>query len=235
MTGLAETAAAGPLLVAVGLSVLAGLVSFASPCVVPLVPGYLSYLAAVVGVDGTDGTRKRNARDGQGCRSGNNRTRTRIVDHVNRKGRDDDLDFIEVALGEEWAQRSVGQTRRQNRGGRGTTFALEEAARDFTSSVHLLFVIDGQWEKVDPLAGRFGGHNGGQQDGVPVAYGDGTVGLLGEPTRFEGHGPTGDFSADAVYFAFCHGLLLLCHRVWQLPCVRYWRLPSALRTPSSNP
>jgi len=51
VTGLAETAAAGPLLVALGLCVLAGLVSFASPCVVPLVPGYLSYLAAVVGVD----------------------------------------------------------------------------------------------------------------------------------------------------------------------------------------
>ena len=34
-----------------GVSVLAGLVSFASPCVVPLVPGYLSYLAAVVGVE----------------------------------------------------------------------------------------------------------------------------------------------------------------------------------------
>jgi cytochrome c-type biogenesis protein len=31
--------------------VLAGLVSFASPCVVPLVPGYLSYLAAIVGVE----------------------------------------------------------------------------------------------------------------------------------------------------------------------------------------
>ncbi|HET7667250.1 MAG TPA: cytochrome c biogenesis CcdA family protein [Mycobacterium sp.] len=49
MTGLAHLAAAGPLLVAVGVSILAGLVSFASPCVVPLVPGYLSYLAAVVG------------------------------------------------------------------------------------------------------------------------------------------------------------------------------------------
>ena len=58
MTGLAETAAAGPLLVALGLCVLAGLVSFASPCVVPLVPGYLSYLAAVVGVNGADGTRR---------------------------------------------------------------------------------------------------------------------------------------------------------------------------------
>ncbi|MDT5318624.1 MAG: cytochrome c-type biosis protein [Mycobacterium sp.] len=54
MTGFAETAAAGPLLVALAVSLLAGLVSFASPCVVPLVPGYLSYLAAVVGVDEAD-------------------------------------------------------------------------------------------------------------------------------------------------------------------------------------
>jgi len=46
-----ETATAGNLLLALAVSVLAGLVSFASPCVVPLVPGYLSYLAAVVGVD----------------------------------------------------------------------------------------------------------------------------------------------------------------------------------------
>lgn len=56
MTSFAETAAAGPLLVALGVSVLAGLVSFASPCVVPLVPGYLSYLAAVVGVEETEAT-----------------------------------------------------------------------------------------------------------------------------------------------------------------------------------
>ena len=58
MTGFAgftATAASGPLLLALGISVLAGLVSFASPCVVPLVPGYLSYLASVVGVAGADG------------------------------------------------------------------------------------------------------------------------------------------------------------------------------------
>ncbi|SOJ53275.1 hypothetical protein MSIMFB_00776 [Mycobacterium simulans] len=54
MTGFTEIAAAGPLLVAVGVCLLAGLVSFASPCVVPLVPGYLSYLASVVGADGVD-------------------------------------------------------------------------------------------------------------------------------------------------------------------------------------
>ncbi|WP_460865164.1 cytochrome c biogenesis CcdA family protein [Rhodococcus aerolatus] len=45
------TAATGPLVLALGACVAAGLVSFASPCVVPLVPGYLSYLAAVVGAD----------------------------------------------------------------------------------------------------------------------------------------------------------------------------------------
>ncbi|OBK55006.1 cytochrome c biogenesis CcdA family protein [Mycobacterium kubicae] len=54
MSGFAHLAAAGPLLVAIGVCLLAGLVSFASPCVVPLVPGYVSYLAAVVGVSESD-------------------------------------------------------------------------------------------------------------------------------------------------------------------------------------
>lgn len=39
----------GPLLLGFFAAAVAGLVSFASPCVVPLVPGYLSYLASVVG------------------------------------------------------------------------------------------------------------------------------------------------------------------------------------------
>ncbi|MDG3009261.1 cytochrome c biogenesis protein CcdA [Rhodococcus sp. D2-41] len=45
------TAATGPVFLALAACVLAGAVSFASPCVVPLVPGYLSYLAGVVGAD----------------------------------------------------------------------------------------------------------------------------------------------------------------------------------------
>jgi cytochrome c-type biogenesis protein len=55
VNGFTEIAAAGPVLAAFGVCVLAGLVSFASPCVVPLVPGYLSYLAAVVGVEDEPG------------------------------------------------------------------------------------------------------------------------------------------------------------------------------------
>jgi cytochrome c-type biogenesis protein len=39
----------GPLILAVPVAALAGLVSFASPCVLPLVPGYLSYVAGLTG------------------------------------------------------------------------------------------------------------------------------------------------------------------------------------------
>lgn len=46
-----NAASSGPLVLAIGACMLAGLVSFASPCVVPLVPGYLSYLAGIAGAD----------------------------------------------------------------------------------------------------------------------------------------------------------------------------------------
>jgi cytochrome c-type biogenesis protein len=44
-------AMSGPLLLAAVVAVAAGALSFASPCVVPLVPGYLAYLAGLVGAD----------------------------------------------------------------------------------------------------------------------------------------------------------------------------------------
>lgn len=43
----------GQLLVAVPLSLLAGLVAFASPCVLPLVPGYLGLVSSLAGEDGS--------------------------------------------------------------------------------------------------------------------------------------------------------------------------------------
>ncbi|WHT19033.1 cytochrome c biogenesis CcdA family protein [Crossiella sp. CA-258035] len=46
-----QLAISGPLILAALVAVLAGTLSFASPCVVPLVPGYLSYLAGLVGAE----------------------------------------------------------------------------------------------------------------------------------------------------------------------------------------
>jgi cytochrome c-type biogenesis protein len=41
----------GPLLIAAAVAAIAGLVSFLSPCVLPLVPGYLSYVTGLSGAD----------------------------------------------------------------------------------------------------------------------------------------------------------------------------------------
>lgn len=49
MTGLQETVLSGSLLLAALVAAAAGIVSFFSPCSLPLVPGYLSYVAGVSG------------------------------------------------------------------------------------------------------------------------------------------------------------------------------------------
>ncbi|MDP9117475.1 MAG: cytochrome c biogenesis protein CcdA [Actinomycetota bacterium] len=41
----------GPLIVAAGVAALVGLIGFLSPCVLPLVPGYLSYVAGLAGTE----------------------------------------------------------------------------------------------------------------------------------------------------------------------------------------
>ncbi len=61
--GIAETVVGGSLVLAMLLAFAAGVVSFASPCVLPLAPGYLSYVTGLTGAeiageenDGTRGT-----------------------------------------------------------------------------------------------------------------------------------------------------------------------------------
>jgi cytochrome c-type biogenesis protein len=49
--GFTHAVTDGPLLVAAGVAALVGLVGFLSPCVLPLVPGYLSYVAGLSGAD----------------------------------------------------------------------------------------------------------------------------------------------------------------------------------------
>jgi cytochrome c-type biogenesis protein len=47
----AETVVGGSLLLAAVFAFAAGVVSFASPCVLPLVPAYLSYVTGMIGID----------------------------------------------------------------------------------------------------------------------------------------------------------------------------------------
>jgi cytochrome c-type biogenesis protein len=56
-TTFASIVTDGSLLLAVGVSALVGLISFASPCVLPLVPGYLGYVAGLTGASATTDVR----------------------------------------------------------------------------------------------------------------------------------------------------------------------------------
>lgn len=47
----AATVLSGPMLLAIPVALLAGLVSFASPCVLPLVPGYVGYVGGMAGAE----------------------------------------------------------------------------------------------------------------------------------------------------------------------------------------
>jgi cytochrome c-type biogenesis protein len=62
----ADTASNGPLLLAIAAAALAGLVSFLSPCVLPLIPGYLSYVTGLAGSDLDASTATPDGADGGG-------------------------------------------------------------------------------------------------------------------------------------------------------------------------
>jgi cytochrome c-type biogenesis protein len=68
----------GSLLLAVPVALAAGLVSFLSPCVLPLVPGYVSYVTGLSGADLADSTADATADTGGGGASGG-RHRGRVL------------------------------------------------------------------------------------------------------------------------------------------------------------
>lgn len=59
--GIEETLADGQLLLALPIALAAGAVSFLSPCVLPLIPGYLAYVSGVAGAGESAGTRETTA------------------------------------------------------------------------------------------------------------------------------------------------------------------------------
>ena len=56
---VSNTVSQGSILLAAPIAVVAGLLSFASPCVLPLVPGYVSFLGGSVGAEAIDQPRGR--------------------------------------------------------------------------------------------------------------------------------------------------------------------------------
>ena len=69
-----DTVLSGSLLLALAVAAVAGLVSFFSPCVVPLLPGYLSYATGLSGADLESAGRGRMLVGRIACSCGRHRT-----------------------------------------------------------------------------------------------------------------------------------------------------------------
>ena len=72
-SGFSSTVTDGGLIPAAGVALLVGVLGFLSPCVLPLVPGYLSYVAGVAGDSAGD-----SAGDGAGAGQGARRQRRMV-------------------------------------------------------------------------------------------------------------------------------------------------------------
>ncbi|QXG77365.1 cytochrome c biogenesis protein CcdA [Modestobacter sp. L9-4] len=81
--GITDLISDGPLLVAAAVAALAGLISFASPCVLPLVPGYLSYVTGLVG----SGSRATATAPAPAAAGGSVATAVRTTDERSTRGR----------------------------------------------------------------------------------------------------------------------------------------------------
>ena len=139
--------------------------------------------------DGADGARERDLADGQRGRGGDGAEHVRLVLLVGREDRDDELDVVLVALGEEGADRTVGQAGGEGRRLGRARLALDEAARDLARGVHPLLELDREREEVEAGAG-VGPVGRAEHEGVAVADGDGTAGEAGELAGLDGQRST---------------------------------------------
>ena len=122
----------------------------------------------------------RNAKRGGGTVD---REHVRVILTIRTQEERDDLSVVEVTLGEERTQRTVGHAGGEDFLLGGTAFALEVTAGEFADCSGLFLVFDGEREEI--LAFLDGGSRDGCDDHDRVAGAD-SYGAVGEFREFAG-------------------------------------------------
>ena len=144
---------------------------------------------------GADGALERDLADRQRGRRGDGAEDVRVVLLVRRQDRDDELDVVLVALGEERADRAVREAGREGRGLRHPAFALDEAAGDLAGRVHPLLELDREREEVE-TGPRQAAVGRPENEGVAVAERDCAAGQTGELAGLEGEGSSAELDLE---------------------------------------
>ena len=121
-----------------------------------------------------------------------------IVLAIGGEERGDDLRVVEVALGEERAQRAVRHATGEDFLLGGTALALEVAAGNLADRGRALAVLDGEGEEVLAFLDLGGGDGGDEDEGVGKADGDCAVGQVGELAGFDDDGVRAEERGDGV-------------------------------------
>ena len=141
---------------------------------------------------------RRRARDGE---------RVRILFGVGRQDHGDDLGFVQKALGEQRADRTIDQAAGEDFFFRGAALAFNESARDLAGGVGVLSIIDGEREEPGPHLRLVSHTSGDEYHGVTGTNDNSAARLLGHFTRLQG-----DLTAAQVYFNYVmHSFLNLQH------------------------
>ena len=158
--------------------------------------------------DAADGSVEGDIADAEGGAGADGDEGVGLVLAVGGEGGGDDLDLVAEALGEEGADGTVGEAHGEDAVAGGAALAAGEAAGDLADGVEALFVVDGEGEEVDALAGV--GHAGrDEDDGIALAHGDGAVGEAGEGAVLDEQGLAADldFVGTDAGFGCCHVFL----------------------------
>ncbi len=129
-----------------------------------------------------------------------------IVLHVVRQHGYDHLGLVAPAVDKQRTDRAVDQAGDQRLFFSRPAFALEVTAGDAARGIGLFLIIDGQGKEIDALAGRLGGDDGRQNDGLAIGGENSAVGLPRDFPGFQSEGTPTPVDLDGMLIE--HGGLL---------------------------
>ena len=152
---------------------------------------------------------ERDVRDDERRRGAVDAQDRRVVLLVHRQHGRDDLHVEPEAVWEQRSQRTVRQSRCQDRRLARPAFPAHERARYLAGRVELLLVVAGEREEVDAFPRLLRHHHRAEDDGIALAKDHGSVRLLGHPAGLDRQPPPGDLD---ILCRYRHANTSMCGR-----------------------